>query len=424
MERCISRQIAEYVYEVKSGKKVIVYAPILQIARLIDPYSEGYGGDISIAELSEKSRQLIEKNVVCVLRPIESPLDMDKMVVLPNYKCNLSCSYCYAAMGRSNEEIDVGKLDSAIDWFLAKDRIPEKDLQIFIVGGGEPMMSWGVVTEIIKKVVEARRFQKRRISLVMTTNGSLITEERARFLADSDIMVNVSFEIIQEVQNRQRGMCNDVERGIKELQRAGAKFAIRATVSPLSVDRMSEMVDIVLHKFPHVRRLHLEAMLAGEEVFKSSDSLREFLKRYRNGFSEASARGGSNGLKVMSSAASLNMATLKERFCQGDLCLTPRGEFSICRRFSSPNEENFHHTVYGHIGDGGVKVDEEKYQRALKFSFDDRDRCRECFLRWHCGGLCLSQQTIFPSDYYDVLCDFTCEEGFEQLERFAINGDF
>ena len=104
--------------------------------------------------------------------------------------------------------------------------------------------------------------------------------------------------------------------------------------------------------------------------------------------------------------------------------MTPRGEVSICRRFSSPNEENFHHTVYGHIESVGLKVDEEKYQGALKFSFDNRDRCRECFLRWHCGGLCLSQQTMFPSDYYDVLCDFTREDGFEQLERFAINGDF
>lgn len=420
--KCISREIAEYIYEVKLGDETIVYAPILHTAKLTTSGIRGVDSDIPVEELSANSREFVENGGAHILRPVRSPCDIDNMVILPNYKCNFSCSYCYAAKGRSNEEIDIKTLDAAMDWFLDKNRIPEKDLYIFIVGGGEPVMSWGIIEEIVKKVSEARNFRKRKVALAMTTNGSLINEERARFLAGTDIMVNVSFEVIRDVQNRQRGMCDEVEHGIEALQRAGARFAIRATVSPLNVDRMPEMVDIVLRRFPHVKRLNLEAMLAGKGVFSSADSLRNFLERFRVGFAEACMRGKNNGLKVISAAARQDLTMLKDRFCKGDLCLTPRGDVSICRRFSSPNEDNFLHTVFGHVEDGCLRVDEEAYHRALEFSLDKRNQCKQCFLRWHCGGLCLSQQTMFPPDYYDVICDFAREEGFECLKRLASNG--
>lgn len=417
-KKCSSRKIAEFVYEINVGDETMVYAPVLRRANLVSRCVEGVGLDASVEELNARSRVLVEKNGADILRTATSPREIDNMVVLPNFKCNFGCSYCYAAKGRSNAEIDGETLGVAVDWFLDENRVPEKDLYVFIVGGGEPLMSWSVVEAVVKKVSDARRIQRRKIAIAMTTNGSLISEDRARFLADSDVMVNVSFEVIREVQNRQRGMCDEVERGIEALQQAGSKFAIRSTVSPLSVDRMPEMVDIVLRRFPEVKRLNLEAMLAGKEVFCSADSLRSFLKRFKVGFAEAQRIGRSKGLKVVS-ATIMDMTKLKERFCGGDFCLTPLGDVSICRRFSSPNEKNFHQMVFGHVEGGRLILEEAKYQRALRFSLDDRDLCQNCFLRWHCGGLCLSQQMMFPPDYYDVLCDFAREEGFEYLRSCA-----
>lgn len=415
MDKCVSKEIAEYVYEVKLGGETIVYAPILGVSKRIGLGVEDVRRIVPVDELSSRSLALVEKCDAKILRTVKSPCDMDNIVILPNHKCNFSCSYCYAAKGRSKEELDIGTLGVVLDWFLDKDRIPKNDLYIFIVGGGEPTMSWGVIEEIVRRVSEARKTRRRKIAVAMTTNGSLITEEKAMFLAASDIMVNVSFEVIREVQNQQRGPSEDVEHGIELLQKAGARFAIRATVSPLSVDRMPEMVDIVLRKFPRVRRLNLEAILAGKKVFDSAGSLRSFLARFKLGLAEAKRKGGDSGLKVMS-AACLDMTILKDRFCKGDLCLTPRGEITICRRISSPNENAFPQAVFGRVEKGQLRFDETDYQRALKFSLDDRNLCRQCFLRWHCGGLCISQQTMFPRDYYDVLCDVMREEGFGNLK--------
>ena len=143
--KCISREIAEYVYEVKLGDETIVYAPILHTAKLTTSGTRGVNSDIPVEVLSASSRELVESDGAHILRPTKSPRDIDNMVILPNYKCNFNCSYCYAAKGRSNEEMDVETLDSAMDWFLDKNRIPEKDLYIFIVGGGEPLKSWRVV---------------------------------------------------------------------------------------------------------------------------------------------------------------------------------------------------------------------------------------------------------------------------------------
>ena len=58
---CISREIAEYIYEVKVGDETVVYAPILQTAKLTTPGITGLGNDLSVEELSARSRELVKK---------------------------------------------------------------------------------------------------------------------------------------------------------------------------------------------------------------------------------------------------------------------------------------------------------------------------------------------------------------------------
>lgn len=416
--KCNSREILEYVYEVTLGDETIIYAPIVRVARKIDPRIECEKRDVLTAELSAKSRMLVEKGFANILQCTESPCGMDRMTILPNYKCNLNCSYCYAARGRADIEIDAKALRIALDWFLDKNRIPGKDLYIHIVGGGEPTISWGVIEEVIRNVAIASKLRRRKIDVAITTNGALITEERACFLAASNILVNVSFEVIREVQNRQRGMYEEVLQTLLMLQKAGCRLAIRSTITPLNVNRMTEMVDVVARRFPRVRRLNLEAIMAGKNVFDSVDSLRSFLTKFRVGFLEAREKGIHIGLNVVS-ATSLDMTILKERFCFGDLCLTPHGDLVICHRLSSPFEDNYEKTVFGHIERDYLRIDEEAYRRALAFSLESRMDCKDCFLRWHCGGLCIAKQMSFPADYYDVLCENAMEEGFGYISKIA-----
>ncbi len=127
--KCVSREIAEYIYEVKFDNETVVYAPILQMAKLATLGITGFDNNVDIEDLSTRSREFVEKDDSHILRPERSPCDMNRMVILPNFKCNFKCNYCYAAKGRSNEEIDIKTLNVAMDWFLDKNRIPEKDFQ-------------------------------------------------------------------------------------------------------------------------------------------------------------------------------------------------------------------------------------------------------------------------------------------------------
>ena len=75
--KCSSREIAEYIYEVKLGDETVVYAPILQTAKLTIPGITGVDTDVSIKELSARSREFVEKDDSHILRPERSPCDMN-----------------------------------------------------------------------------------------------------------------------------------------------------------------------------------------------------------------------------------------------------------------------------------------------------------------------------------------------------------
>lgn len=418
--KCISREISDYTYEVKSDGETIVYSPILNMAKDVTTCLDDKDRDALVSQLGAMAQSRVAEGKSAILQIYRSPMDMDRMTILPNFRCNFNCSYCYAAMGRSEVEMQHETLDVALDWFLDKGRLPGKSLYLHIVGGGEPIMSWSLVEAIVKKSSVAAKERGQPIDVAMTTNGSLITEDKAQFLAQSNVLVNVSYEVIREVQNLQRGKCDDVENGILALQRAGARLAIRSTISPVNVDRMPEMVDVVLKRFPSVRRLNLEAVMAGKPIFDSSESLYCFLAKFHRGFEVASKRGAQRGLNVVS-AARLDFGVLKERFCQGDLCLTPLGDIVVCHRVSSPKDGNYSRLVFGHIKDGRMMIDEDGYRQALRFSLDNRSECAQCFLRWHCGGLCIAKQVSFPFEYFDALCDSAREEGFAHLKNMVKN---
>lgn len=416
--KCLSREVSEYVYVVTSNGETIIYAPILHSALRVSGSLKNKEQNVIVSQLSEISAGHLRKGKSNLLRTLKSPYEMTRMTILPNFKCNFMCSYCYAAKGRSNIEMTRSTLDVALDWFLNPNRVPYRELYVHIVGGGEPLMSWERVEETLKKVSEARNIRDQKIDVAMTTNGSLITDERAMLLASTNVFVNISFEVIKEVHNLQRGMYETVEKGIFKLQRAGARIAIHTTISPVNVDRMPDVVEIVLQRFPFVKRLSLEAIMAGKEVFNSAEALQLFLRKFQRGFSEAQRLGANVGMLV-TSASHLKLDMLKERFCLGDFCLTPYGDIVICHRISSPNEFNYKSLVFGKVKDGRLEIDELGYQRALAFSVHDRLKCRQCFLRWNCGGLCVAKQMSFPPDYYGVLCDSAREEGFAFIKGIA-----
>jgi sulfatase maturation enzyme AslB (radical SAM superfamily) len=108
--------------------------------------------------------------------------------------CNLRCSYCYqnAKQGR---RMEWETLRTALDIVLRSD--PPEVAVLFY--GGEPLLELPLIRRAVAHVTGARPTGK-RVHYVMSTNGMLLDEETAVFLAEHRFETQLSFDGVPEAQ--------------------------------------------------------------------------------------------------------------------------------------------------------------------------------------------------------------------------------
>jgi len=119
-------------------------------------------------------------------------------------ECNLRCTYCYATkrpMIMTPDTIERLKvfLTDAEDIRLG----PARDISIQFFGG-EPTMEWDAMKKFIVEfeVLAAKRGMK--VKWGMTTNCTLLTEERLQFMKDHDLKPLLSIDGRPETHDRHR----------------------------------------------------------------------------------------------------------------------------------------------------------------------------------------------------------------------------
>jgi sulfatase maturation enzyme AslB (radical SAM superfamily) len=99
--------------------------------------------------------------------------------------------------------------------------------------------------------------------LTIATNGALSEEQQDFLLAWFD-GVNISFDGLPELQDRQRpfadgrGSFSAVDSTLRRLDAAGKHYGIRATLTADSVDRLADIAAFVAERYPHCEQLHIE----------------------------------------------------------------------------------------------------------------------------------------------------------------------
>ena len=149
-----------------------------------------------------------------------------KPVVMWNLtrRCNLACQHCY--MDASHEARDEMTLEEGI---RLVDDLAKLEIPILIFTGGEPLLS---------RNFYALAFHAREVGLrtVISTNGTLITPEVARLLAEAGIRyVGVSVDSSRpERHDEFRGVSGAYARalqGLKNARDAGLKTGLRITLT-------------------------------------------------------------------------------------------------------------------------------------------------------------------------------------------------
>lgn len=350
------------------------------------------------------------------------------MYVLPNYICNFSCSYCFSAKGRSNKALKKEHLKAALDYFIDSKRIRTDRLAISYLGGGEPTMSWDVVRFGLEYTDELARKHGITMMTTIVTNGSKLTKEMVDTFSRYNVTVRVSFEILPDIQNIQRGQYDNVCRGLDLLKDCTTSPIVRSMITPDNVSLMPEMIEELHRRFPHVKQALFDP-ITSKETFCDVDKTKEFYDIYYSKFLEARELGAGYGIDL-ACAPLRNLNMVVERYCTGEFCLTPEGTITVCHQISSPNEKNYGDFIYAAVNDEGIlDVDQEKFKSLIsRDTIYTNPKCKDCFIKWNCGGGCMMQNSQYSQEILDVICEFTRRFSktllFERLdEQFREAGD-
>ncbi len=392
--------------------KNIVYAPLRGVAfyannKAVDvckSYIEGCAidDDSENAPLKEYIKVLEEK---IVQEPRCKSITISNLVVILSQMCNLSCSYCYAHESRSKDVLNKNQLKAAIDYIMA---LELKQKHFSFIGGGEPTLTWELLKWSIRYIRTYPIVEQKNIGIGITTNGTLLDDEKIDFFKENNVFVGLSFEILPDIQSTQRCFANSnrktfevIDEAIKKLVDNNVRISFRSTITKLNVMRMPEMVIFVSKQYPFMKKLHFEHVT-------STNNDKAYYDDFIHYFIEARKIGQSLGIEVYCSVSHA-LETLKSRFCKGEFCLTPTGEFVSCHRISSKEEKAFELFKYAQIKDGFVSINMCKKECLENFYNSKREECAFCFAKWHCAGSCAMERTFYSEEMRDLKCYFTKE---------------
>lgn len=394
-------------FDVNDSKCLLVYAPLAnmfflstpnEVERLEALSSVEDNEDVTLQKLLNKSEssgadQEVSEDTFCTLH------------LLLNEKCNFKCKYCYSASGRSTAELDMKQIAPMLDFFLSEKRKAVKDRTIMFMGGGEPALSW----EILKNAtIYAEKISTENgvtPHFAITTNGSILNDEMIAFLKDHRFTVQLSFEILPDVQNEQRGFYDTVAANVVTLTEAGVDNYVRSTITEKNVDRIPEMVRYCHEHFPRVTKLSCQQVV-DPTYFTSVEIVKDFFGRYFRSFKEGEQLAEKLGITLRSSSSHLLNYSKRERFCYNLVCLTPYGTLTVCPDVSSPNEADYEDAVFGIVNSTEkVEINTEKFSRLTNGSIHTIEKCRDCYARWNCGSGCPSSRRVYTPEIFDAICD-------------------
>jgi len=153
-------------------------------------------------------------------------------------QCNLYCSHCYAA---ADTETAPGELGTDEGKRLLDD-LGEYGVPVVLFSGGEPLVRDDLV-DLVGYAAE------RGIRPVLSTNGTLITPEKARQLRDAGLeYAGVSVDGLPERNDDFRGREGAFDaavRGIRACLDAGLKTGLRYTITERNAPDLEGVVDLL-----------------------------------------------------------------------------------------------------------------------------------------------------------------------------------
>jgi sulfatase maturation enzyme AslB (radical SAM superfamily) len=125
---------------------------------------------------------------------LSTPRSIRSLDLVLTTACNLRCAYCYQD-DKQRRRMDWETLRAGLDLLLSS---AHAEVSVLFIGG-EPLLELPLVRRAVEHLRSGAR-RRQRVKLSLTTNGLLLDEEGARFLAENRIATQLSFDGVPAAQ--------------------------------------------------------------------------------------------------------------------------------------------------------------------------------------------------------------------------------
>ncbi len=187
-------------------------------------------------------------------------------------RCNLKCVHCYAR----SEDISYDNELTHEQSLAMIDDLAGFGVPVLLFSGGEPLTH--------PRLVEYAQYAvKKGMRAVISTNGTLITREKAKILKEIGLSyVGISLDGLEETHDQFRGVKGSYKKAmtaIENCKEAGIKVGLRFTINKRNVKDIPGIFDLLEKKnIPRACFYHLVYSGRGSEIAKEDLSHEETRK--------------------------------------------------------------------------------------------------------------------------------------------------
>ena len=341
------------------------------------------------------------------------------------HDCNLRCRYCFAGTGDFGTGVrtmlDEKTAEAAID-FLIRESGPRRHLDVDFFGG-EPLMNWRVVKNLVAYCEQEGPRHGKDIRLTITTNATLLDEEKIDFINEHFKNCVLSIDGRQEVHDFMRpnaggqGSWQKVKRNIENFvkKRGNKEYYLRGTYTAYNKDFSKDVLALAdIAPQVSVEPVVCDPSLPWALHDADLPQLKAEYEKLAFAMNERRKQGkGFNFFHFMIDAGKTPCIYKRLKGCGvgSEYCaVTPAGEIYPCHQLVG--DERF---IMGNVLTGGLDPDSQVHEEFLKLLVPEKEACKACWARYYCGGGCVSnawhrQQNLQGVD------PFSCELLRKRLE--------
>lgn len=395
-----SRPMSAHFHLIKGGEDTQLFIP--NGSRLYHITAEIEDRLTSLASL--KDEQAIQYELIALGLDAPAFIDDEPLTDPPLHalslaiaqKCNMGCTYCYADQGYfggPSKKMSIETAKQSIDLLINARKAGDSVQLTFL--GGEPLMNREGLRQATEYAADLAADREVKIKFSMTSNGTLMREDDARFFEKYGFSVTISLDGLKTAHDNLRPLKNGagsydrIMEKIKPLlaMQSEMQVSVRATVTPDNLDLAETLDEFIAMGFHSVGFSPLLKSSNGKNEM-SKDDLKQLLSSMLEcglKFEQATLQGKRYPfLNMVNALKEIGKSTHRPYPCgagAGYMGVSADGDLAACHRFVGDDKGKM-----GTIADG---INSQLQNTWLKDRHVHKQTpCNDCWARYLCAGSC------------------------------------